>query len=665
MSMQTNTSSLGQEQPDNSKTLTAARSERRDRKSLARQIIGRPLSVIAMVWITILVVLTAGAPLFASFSPTSQSLAQALQGPTMTHLLGTDQLGRDILARLLFGARVSLAGALIATVVAVALGSGVGLVAGYFRSGIELAAAGVADVLMSIPSIVILLSVSAVFARNQTILMVVLGILMSASVFRTVRASTLDVRGELYILAARTSGLGDWQIIGRHVLPRIAGLAVVQATIVASIALVTQVGLGFLGIDVVPPTPSWGNMVQDASASIGISLWQIVPPTVIVAVTVLAFSVLGDATQQALTGRGRRSGLGGSRARSRNTTGVPNSSSSLNGAKKQADYTAPLVVVTNLSVTAPSEAGQLTLVDRVSFEIRAGEVVGLVGESGAGKSVTARALLGLLPEGAGAIGSVRFDDNELVDKPEGELAKLRGTEIAFISQEPMVSLSPAFRVGHQLAEIVRTHRRTTRREAKRIALSLLEMVEIPDPQQTARKYPHEISGGMAQRVMIAIAMAGEPRLIVADEPTTALDVSVQMQVLELLRSLQRSRSLAVLVVTHDWGVVADLCERAIVMYAGQVVESADVREIIATPRHPYTSALRSADPHSQTRNSRLITIPGHVPQPDAWPVGCRFADRCRFAQDECRRGPISLTLIQPSHPVRCIRTQEIEVAVHE
>lgn len=620
------------------------------RAGVSRQLFTKPLSVAALAWLVLMGLSVMLTPMLPLDSPTSQDLANALQMPTPAHLLGTDGLGRDILSRLLNGGRVSLGNSLIAAAVAILLGAAGGLLAGYFRGVFDLIASAASDLLLSIPSTVILLALSAVVARDQTILMIILGVLLSASMFRLVRTSTLDVRGELYISAARTSGLTELQIVARHVMPRILAITIVQGAVLASLALVIQTGLGFLGIDVSPPNPSWGNMVSDAAGSLVLSLWPIIPPTLVIGLTVLAFSLVGDAAQQAITGRGRRGGLGRSGSRRRRTTSSPNIAREGN---------APLLRVSDVSVSVPRADGPLKIVDRVSFDIAAGAIVGLVGESGAGKSITARSLLGILPADAAVEGEIQFQGMDLVSLPENELATLRGTSISFVGQEPMSSLSPSFRVGSQLAEIVRHHRGVSRREARQIAIELLELVDIQSPREVARLYPHEISGGMAQRVVIAIALAGDPELIIADEPTTALDVSVQMQILELLRTLAATRGLAVLLVTHDWGVVADLCDSAIVMYAGEVVEAADVDEIFSSARHPYTRALRAADPHAPREEARLRAIPGQVPPPGEWPKGCRFAARCTFATDACRASVIALRDVAAEHPVRCIRVEEV------
>jgi peptide/nickel transport system permease protein len=242
---------------------------------------------------------------------------------------------------------------------------------------------------------------------------------------------------------------------------------------------------------------------------------------------------------------------------------------------------------------------------------------------------------------------------------ERELGRVRGSRIALVSQEPLSGLDPVFRVGSQLAEVVRRHHRLGRSAARDRALELLRTVRIPEPERVARRYPHELSGGMAQRVAIALALAGDPALLIADEPTTALDVTVQAEILALLRDLSARRDLAIVFVTHDWGVLADVCDRAVVMYAGEVVEEATVTDLYRTPRHPYTERLLAANPHVAPVADLLPTIPGSVPSPSRWETGCRFRPRCGYAQDECAEHPIPLLEIGANRETRCIRHEEV------
>jgi peptide/nickel transport system permease protein len=271
------------------------------------------------------------------------------------------------------------------------------------------------------------------------------------------------------------------------------------------------------------------------------------------------------------------------------------------------------------------------------------------------------AIVRLLP-GTGQVeaGTIRFGGRDLATLSPRELHQVRGRDIAVISQEPMVSFNPTMRIGRQLAEIVRFHHKVSRSEARSRVLELLAQVHLPDPAATAASYPHEISGGMAQRVAIARALAGDPSLVIADEPTTALDVTVQAEILALLKELQQDRGMAVLLITHDWGVVAEMCQRAIVLYAGQIIEQGPIVPLFRQPRHPYTEGLLTANPHGVSSSDELPAIPGTVPSPGDWPVGCRFAARCPLATSECLNGGIPLEPVGEEREARCIHSDMLE-----
>jgi peptide/nickel transport system permease protein len=446
------------------------------------------------------------------------------------------------------------------------------------------------------------------------------------------------------------------RIIARHVLPRIAGPVIVQASLLAAAVLLVQTGLSFLGLLVPAPAPSWGGMVADGAHALELQPWLIWPPGLVIALTILAFGQLGDAVRDATTeGWAARPGFLERKA----TTQVPAPL-----ATRPEPARRSLLSVQSLTVCFQSPAGRARVIEDVTFAIEEGEVVGIVGESGCGKTVTAMSILGLLPENGDIEGgSVVFDGRSLTAMSEHELRLVRGREIALISQEPMVSLNPVLRVGWQVTEAVRQHVGLAGRAARVKALDLLEAARLPDPEQIARRYPHELSGGMAQRVAIARALAGEPRLLIADEPTTALDVTVQAEILDLLRALQRDRGMAVLFITHDWGVVADICDRAVVMYAGQVVERGPLLPIIREPRHPYTRALLASNPHRAKSSGLLPTIPGSVPPPGSWPAGCHFHTRCPLAESACREGPIQLQELPSGRETRCIRNEQLALAI--
>jgi oligopeptide/dipeptide ABC transporter ATP-binding protein len=297
---------------------------------------------------------------------------------------------------------------------------------------------------------------------------------------------------------------------------------------------------------------------------------------------------------------------------------------------------AALLEVRDLTVRFRTERGEFAAVDRLSFAVAPGEFLGIVGESGSGKSVTARAVMGLIqPPGRVTSGSIRFDGEELVGRPDVELERLRGKRMAMIFQEPMSSLNPVFTVGEQIAEAVRRHDRLPRRAAWSRAVEMLAKVGIPSPDERATSYPHQLSGGMRQRVMIAMALACDPEILIADEPTTALDVTIQAQILDLLRQLRRELGLTMLLITHDLGVVAEHADRVIVMYSGRVIEQSPTSPLFARPLHPYTSGLLDSIPDLDHTIEELPAIEGVVPSPLALPPGCRFAPRCRYVEEAC------------------------------
>jgi peptide/nickel transport system ATP-binding protein len=317
--------------------------------------------------------------------------------------------------------------------------------------------------------------------------------------------------------------------------------------------------------------------------------------------------------------------------------------------------TAPLLELDDLHTFFYTDTGVARAVDGVSFQVAAGETVGVVGESGCGKSVTALSILRLI-RAPGRIepgSAIRFEGRDLLALDEHEMQKVRGNRIAMVFQEPMTALNPVFTVGDQIAEVARIHAGMGRRDAKRKAIEMLRLVGIPAPEQRADEYPHQLSGGMRQRVVIAMALVMNPALVIADEPTTALDVTIQAQILELMADLTRRLGTSILLITHDLGVVAENCSRVIVMYAGEVVEEATTAELFARAHHPYTEGLLGAMPRVGREAERLATIPGTVPPPTAWPAGCRFRDRCPYSWERCAEEHPPLYQLGGGHTSRC------------
>ena len=562
-----------------SQTTTLVAAAKKSRTGAVRRFLRNPLGMAAAV-ILLLIVLGAILVPFLPVPPADAvDLRSAMQSPSGEHLLGTDSSGRDVLSRLLWGAQVSLAGAALALVVALLVGLPAGLIAGYYGGAFDAAANWVNNLNMALPGIVVLLAVRAVAGPSVWVSMAVFGILLAPGVFRIVRAAVQSVRGELYVDAARVAGLSDTRILGRHVLTVVRAPVIIQSARLASIAISVQAGLEFLGVTD-SSLPSWGGMLNEGFRRIFVAPSLILWPSLAIGLTTMALILLGNAMRDVLEDRG-------STDSSKIGRTDPAAPSSL--ADRPSDS---LLSVRDLEVSYGVADAQKSVVHHVSLDIAPGEVLGLVGESGSGKTQTAFSVLGLLPEGGWVSrGSIRFDGIELTALDPGQRRKLRGGDIAYIPQEPLSNLDPSFRIGHQLTEPLRTRLGMSKGDARARALELLARVGIPDPEATFRAYPHEISGGMAQRVLIAGAVASRPKLLIADEPTTALDVTVQAEVLDLLRDLQRDSDMAVLLVTHNFGVVADICDRVAVMKQGRVVETADVVSILTAPQQPYTRTL--------------------------------------------------------------------------
>ncbi|NNN30757.1 dipeptide/oligopeptide/nickel ABC transporter permease/ATP-binding protein [Streptomyces sp. S3(2020)] len=631
----------------------------------------RPLVLAAVTWMVLVVAASCLASVLAPYDPLAQDLSAAAQGPSGAHLLGTDELGRDLLSRLLHGGGTLLAAALLPITVACVLGVVFGLLAGYLSGLPDLLITFVTNILFSVPALVVILAVAIVSGNSLWALTLTLGVLLSGGLVRLVRAGTQATRDLLYVDAARIASLPRRRILARHILPSVLATLIVEAFLLYGGAFLFLTSLSFLGIGYSPESPSWGQMINDATRHLQDAPWMMVPSGLAVVCTLLALNFIGSTLVDALP-RAQRGSLLAPRGtrRGRNRSGrdealVRDSAGAVEAAPADVPEDSTVVLRTRgLTVSFPAqgapEGDLVTVVDAVDLTVRRGEIVALVGESGCGKTMTALALLRLTPPPCRiTAGSVVLDGRDLVGMDEQKLERLRGSRIGYISQEPMAALDPCLTVGALLSEPLRLHRGLSKADARVRAAELLRLVGIHEPAAVLRHRPHELSGGMAQRVCIALALAGEPDLLIADEPTTALDVTVQAEILDLLRSLRDRLGMAVVLVTHDLGVVADLCDRAVVMYAGQIVERGAVEQVLTSPAHPYTRALRAASPEHAVPGTPLVTVPGTVPSPGEWPAGCRFADRCPYATEACvpRTPPL---LDQPDErQVRCVRVAQL------
>ena len=610
------------------------------------QAVRTPAAVLALVWLLGITLASVFAHQVAPYDPLAQDLSSSFALPSAHHLLGTDQLGRDLLSRLLYGGREMLAISAEAVAIALLLGVPLGLAAGYVGGAFDAATSFAVNILFSIPGFVLLLAIAFITNNKLYAIMAALGVLASATILRLVRASTQSARSRLYVDYARITALPRARILLRHVLPNVLGPLIVQAFYLFSLAFIIAASLSFLTLGFNPETPSWGMMVYEATQNIYQHGWLMVPVGVVLTLTVLSFNALGSALRHSLPHAQARSILVGGRGRRLRV--IPTEGETSPPAEDM------LLAVEGLSVSFPGESSRYNVVDGIDLSNRRGETLGLVGESGSGKTMTALALLGLVPApGEIAVSRFIFDGRDLSVGGESAFSRIRGREIAYVSQEPMIALDPCFTIGSTLTEPLRHVRGMGRRAAQAEALELLRLVGIASPETVARSYPHQLSGGMAQRVAIALALTSRPKLLIADEPTTALDVTIQAEILDLIRSLQEEIGMTIILVTHDLGVVADMCSRVAVMYAAQIVEIGTAEEILTAPSHPYTLSLMGAVP-SMAQGERLKAVGGTVPAPTAWPVGCRFADRCPIAIDECRQAPVPLAPYE-QRLRRCIR----------
>ncbi|MDW5595528.1 dipeptide/oligopeptide/nickel ABC transporter permease/ATP-binding protein [Conexibacter stalactiti] len=578
-------------------------------------------SRIALGWIVLLVLVAIFAPLIEPYSPTQTNAGPLAAAPSFDHPFGTDQFGRDVLSRLIDGTRVSIAVGVGATVVALLLGALLGAFAATSHRVIDEGVMRLLDVLMAFPAVIIAVCVAAATRAGVVTTLFVVAIIYTPQLARVVYANVREQTGEDYVSAARVMGTKRARIVVRHVAVNCAvPVLVFTATIVAD-AIVLESTLSFIGVGIQPPTASWGNVVAEGKDLMYSGGWWVTTfGGLAIFTAVLALNVLAEGLTDAL-----------SRPRQQaddvvDATRLESWERPRDELLAAADRGA-LLQVDDLTVRFPDVYGPVPLLSSISFDVREGEVVGLVGESGCGKSLTGLALLGLLPDNAEVTGSIRFRGQDLLSIPPRERRRLLGGEIAMIYQDALSSLNPGMTVGQQLRQVCR-------RGARRTPEELLELVGLS--AALLGSYPHQLSGGQRQRVLIALALARDPALLVADEPTTALDETIQAQVVDLLRELQAELGFSVVLVSHDLALVAELADRVLVMYAGQLVEAGAARRVVDAPGHPYTDGLLGAIRSLEEGRERLAQIDGVVPPPGAFPSGCRFAGRCARETAECR-----------------------------
>ncbi|MFF9000596.1 dipeptide/oligopeptide/nickel ABC transporter permease/ATP-binding protein [Streptomyces achromogenes] len=594
----------------------------------------------AVCFLAVVVLVTLLAPVLAPDDPLDmRDPAGGTGAPSAAHWMGQDSLGRDILSRLMYGARWSLAIGLGATALALAAGAVLGAVAATSRKAVDETLMRCLDVVMAFPGIALAAVLVAVFGGGIGVLICAIAFLFTPPVARVVRANVLDQYGEDYVTAERVIGARTPHIVLRHVAVNCAAPVLVFCTVQVAEAIVFEASLSFIGAGVRPPDPSWGSVIADGKNMVLTGgWWATVFPGLLILVTVLALNILSEGLSDAWAAPAPREVP---TPADRLQTPEPGTGAVLplpglaEAARRLRSRARPLpgrsgrpmLAVENLTIGFPDRHRGVDIVAGVGFEVYPGEVLGLVGESGCGKSLTALTVMGLQPKGARIGGQVRFRQRDLLTEPARSRRRLLGHEMAMVYQDALSSLNPAMTIRAQLRQLVR-------RGGRRTPAELLSLVGL-DPERTLRSYPHELSGGQRQRVLIAMALSREPKLIVADEPTTALDVTVQAQVMELLLRLREELGFALVLVSHDLALIADVTDRVAVMYGGRIVETGVTADLVAAPAHHYTRGLLGSVLSLESAEERMTQIRGVVPAPAHFPAGCRFADRCPLATEIC------------------------------
>ena len=644
------------------------------RRATLRGLLRDGTAVLGLVIVSLLSIGAVLAPAIAPHDPNEVDVLRKFSSPSAEFPLGTDNLGRDVLSRLLFGGRISIGTCLVAGVLVGIIGTAIGLVAGYRGGLVDGIVGRIIDLLLAFPPFLLAMAVLGLLGpglRNLTLVLVAVEWALYA---RIVRSAVLVERQKEYVDAAQASGASSLRIMARHVLPNIVAPIVVLVTLDMGIILLEISGLSFLGLGVSPPTAEWGAMLSEGRTYLSQAPQMMLFPGLAIFLLVLGFNLVGDGlrdaldphTRRLLRGRHRRllpdhrrspdrarPGVGTGRGRRPAAGPIAPAAAVTRPTAERSGNVGPILSVRDLTVSFDTQDGVVRAVDGLSYDVYPNEVLGIVGESGSGKSVSSLAVMALLPDSAVVEGEVIFRGQDLMHLPEKERRKLRGSRLAIVSQDALAALNPVFTIGNQVAEAVTAHQPRMSKAARRSrAIELLDLVGIPNPSARVDQYPHEFSGGMRQRAMIAMAIANEPDVLIADEPTTSLDVTIQAQVLEVLERIKERTRSAIVLITHDLGVVAGVADRVMVMYAGRPAETGAVDEIFYRPRHPYTLGLLASLPRLDggTESRRLHRIKGQPPSLILVPPGCPFHPRCDHAElpGPCAVARPALELVAPN-----------------
>ncbi|MEJ4044747.1 dipeptide/oligopeptide/nickel ABC transporter permease/ATP-binding protein [Erwinia sp. SLM-02] len=561
----------------------------RHRPSLWSLLLANRLATLGLIILLLTAIVALCAPLLPLADPDATNLLQRLLPPLSPgHLLGTDPLGRDVLSRLIWGTRVSLAVGISATLLAALFGTLIGLLAGYAGGRTDSLLMRLIDMLMAFPYILLALAIVAVLGPGLLNALYAIAVVNIPFFARNIRGLTVGLRQRDFVQAARLSGKSHASVLFTEVLPNVMPVIVVTMSTTIGWMILETAGLSFLGLGTQPPDADLGSMLGQGRAQMFSAPHVSLVPGIMIFLLVMSFNLLGDGIRDLLDPRLRSGVL--QRAQAVTTVTRP--------AVPAAKTDGALLEVVDLAVSFRAGKQAQQAVKGISFHLQRGECLGLIGESGSGKSVTALSIMGLLASPPGEIsgGAIYVDGEEMLSLSPDALRQRRGARVAYIFQDPLSTLHPQLRIGDQIVEAIQAHQPLSRSQARQKAIALLEDVGIPDAAARFNAWPHQLSGGQRQRVGIAMALANDPEIIIADEPTTALDVTVQARILELLQNLRRERGLTLLFITHDFGVIAQICDRVAVMRHGEIVESGDTATMLADPQHDYTRRLIASVP---------------------------------------------------------------------
>ncbi len=589
-----------------------------------RRLMQNPLAVMSMVILLLVILMMIFAPLFVPYGyeemitvngvrdPAAANLApfhySALEqqyidqgGKIFPHIMGTDELSRDYFIRVVYGTRVSFLVGVFASLMVLIIGVLYGAISGYAGGRVDLWMMRIVDIIYSLPDLLIIILLAVVFKEsldfsqipifanlgtNMVSMFIVFGLLYWVGMARLVRGQILTIKENEYVLAAKSIGASAKRIVQKHIIPNIISVIIIMTAQEIPAAIFTESYLSFIGLGVALPMPSLGSLANAARSGMQSYPWKL-----------------------------------------RVANPKPHRASS--------DH--PVLSVENLHTSFITDSGEVKAVNGVSFNLDAGKILGVVGESGSGKSVTAYSILQILDQNGRIVeGDIKFKGKSLLEYSQKEMDAFRGNNCSIIFQDPMTSLNPVFTVGYQMNEALKLHTKyNTTQLANERSKQLLEMVGVNEPEKRLKQYPFELSGGMRQRVMIAMALACEPDILIADEPTTALDVTIQAQILELMKDLQKELGMAIILVTHDLGVIASMCDEIIVMYGGRVCERGTAEDIFYRPAHEYTKGLLKSIPNVDNMKERLVPIAGTPINLLNMPKGCAFCPRCDNAMKVC------------------------------